>query len=89
MSKLKIVSYDDPKTKKELGSMEVMINPETYNKKIEIKYSDKQPSGTSGKLPKFSKIEPQKIDFELMFDCTGVVTADPPGDITINIDPKV
>ena len=84
MSKLKIVSYDDPKTKKEVGSMEVMINPESYNKKIEIKYSDKQPSGTSGKLPKFSKIEPDKIDFELMFDCTGVVTDDPPGELGVD-----
>ena len=80
MSKLRIVSYDDPKSKKELDSMDVMINPDTYSKKIEIRYSDKQPAGTSGKLPKFTKIEPSKIDFELMFDCTGVVTDDPPGD---------
>ena len=53
MSKLKIISYDDPKTRQEVDSMDVLINPESYNKKIEIKYSDKQPAGTSGKLPKF------------------------------------
>ena len=47
--------------------MMVQINPDTYSQKIEIKYDDQQAQGTSGKLPKFTKIEPQKMDFELMF----------------------
>lgn len=84
MSKLKIVSYDDPKSRKPLDSMDVMVNPDSYNKKIEIKYSDKQPAGTSGKLPKFSKIEPDKIDFELLFDRTGVINDLPPGEIGVD-----
>ena len=58
VSKLKIVSFADPKSKDELGSMDALLNPESYNHKIEIKYSEKQAPGTSGKLPKFSKIEP-------------------------------
>lgn len=86
MSKLKIISYDDPVTRKAVDSMDVLINPESYNKKIEIKYSDKQPAGTSGKLPKFSKIEPDKIDFELFFDRTGVITDTPPGDLGVDED---
>ncbi len=86
MSKLKIISYDDPKTRQAVDQMDVLINPESYNKKIEIKYSDKQPAGTSGKLPKFSKIEPDKIDFELFFDRTGVITDQPPGDTGVDED---
>lgn len=86
MSKLKIISYDDPKTRKQLGSMDVLINPETYSKKIEIKYSEKQAAGTSGKLPKFSKIEPDKIEFELFFDRTGVITDQTPGDMGVDED---
>ena len=86
MSKLRIISYDDPKSKKKLGSMDVMINPESYNKKIEIKYSDKQPQGTSGKLPKFTKIEPDKVEFELLFDRTGVLNDLTPGQIGVDED---
>jgi hypothetical protein len=86
MSKLKIISYDDPKTRKKIDEMDVLINPESYNKKIEIKYSEKQPAGTSGKLPKFSKIEPDKIDFELFFDRTGVINDKPPGEAGVDED---
>lgn len=87
VSKLKIISYDDPKTRKPVGDpWDVMINPESYNKKVEIKYSDKQPQGTSGKQPKFTKIEPDKIEFELMFDRTGAVNDLPPGEIGVDED---
>jgi hypothetical protein len=86
MSKLKIISYDDPKTRKKIDEMDVLINPESYNKKIEIKYSEKQPAGTSGKLPKFSKIEPDKIDFELFFDRTGVINDAVPGETGVDED---
>lgn len=86
MSKLKIISYDDPKTRKKIDEMNVLINPESYNKKIEIKYSEKQPAGTSGKLPKFSKIEPDKIDFELFFDRTGVINDSAPGETGVDED---
>ena len=51
-----------------------------------IKYSDKQAQGTSGKLPKFSKIEPQKMDFELMFDRTGVINGATAGDLGVDED---
>src|SRR5690554_5530821 len=73
VSKLKIVSYSDV-TRKDVGeSMEVQVNPESYTQKINIRYSEKQAPGTSAKMPKFSKIEPQKMDFELLFDSTGVL----------------
>lgn len=86
VSKLKIVSFADPKSKEQLGSMDVLLNPESYNQKIEIKYSEKQAPGTSGKLPKFTKIEPDKIEFELLFDRTGVINGLTPGDLGVDED---
>ncbi|ATL48377.1 hypothetical protein COR50_15075 [Chitinophaga caeni] len=86
MTKLKIISFDDPKTRIPVGQMDVLINPDTYSKKIEIKYSEKQAPGTTGKLPKFSKIEPDKMDFELLFDRTGVITDQPPGLLGVEED---
>ena len=86
VSKMKIISYADPKNKKGKEEVTVMVNPESYNQKIEIKYSEKQAPGTAGKMPKFTKIEPDKIDFELFFDRTGVLSALPVGDIGVDED---
>ncbi|HEY9195620.1 MAG TPA: LysM peptidoglycan-binding domain-containing protein [Mucilaginibacter sp.] len=86
VTKMKIVAWSDPQNKKEEGSMMVQVNPESYSQKIEIKYSDKQAQGTSGKLPKFSKIEPQKMDFELMFDRTGVINGATAGEMGVDED---
>lgn len=86
VTKMKIVAWSDPQNKKEEGSMLVQVNPESYSQKIEIKYSDKQAQGTSGKLPKFSKIEPQKMDFELMFDRTGVINGATAGEMGVDED---
>ncbi|MDY0389493.1 CIS tube protein [Desulfobulbus oligotrophicus] len=73
VSKLKIYSYTDADRKSADDQMEVLVNPESYSQKITVKFSEKQAPGTTGKLPKFSKIEPQKLDFELLFDATGVI----------------
>lgn len=73
VSKLKIYSYPDANRKTADDSMEVLVNPESYSQKITVKFSEKQAPGTTGKMPKFSKMEPQKLDFELLFDSTGVV----------------
>jgi len=73
VSKLKIFSYPDANRKTADDSMEVLVNPESYSQKITVKFSDKQAPGTTGKMPKFSKMEPQKLDFELLFDSTGVI----------------
>lgn len=86
VSKLKIVSYANPQSREEKGSMDVLLNPETYNQKIEIKYSEKQAQGTSAKLPKFTKIEPEKFEFELFFDRTGVINGLTPGDLGVDED---
>ena len=73
VSKMRIVAFSNPESKKEEGSMEVQVNPETYSQKYEIKYAKDQAQGTSGKLPEFNKIEHQKMEFEFLFDRTGVI----------------
>ncbi|NTW50997.1 MAG: LysM peptidoglycan-binding domain-containing protein [Chlorobiaceae bacterium] len=73
VSKLKIYSYPDADRKTADDNMEVLVNPESYSQKISVKFSEKQAPGTTAKMPKFSKMEPQKLDFELLFDSTGVV----------------
>lgn len=73
VSKLKIYSYTDANREISDGNMEVLVNPESYSQKITVQFSEKQAPGTTGKMPKFSKIEPQKLDFELLFDATGVI----------------
>lgn len=73
VSKLKIFSYPDADRKSSDANMEVLVNPESYSQKITVKFSEKQAPGTTAKMPKFSKMEPQKLDFELLFDSTGVI----------------
>lgn len=73
VSKLKIYSYADADRKSSDANMEVLVNPESYSQKITVKFSEKQAPGTTAKMPKFSKMEPQKLDFELLFDSTGVI----------------
>jgi hypothetical protein len=86
VTKMKIVAYSNPERKKEEGSLLVQVNPESYSQKIEIKYSDKQAQGTSGKQPKFTKIEPQKMDFELLYDRTGVINGAVAGELGVDED---
>jgi hypothetical protein len=73
VKKMLIRAYSDSKLQKEVKKMEVQINPESYSHKTEVKYDSKQAFGTTGKQLKFNKIEPQKMEFEFLFDSTGLV----------------
>ncbi|MCG9910679.1 MAG: LysM peptidoglycan-binding domain-containing protein [Flavobacteriales bacterium] len=86
ISKLKIVSQANLETKKPEESMDALLNPESYNQKIEIKYSERQAPGTTGRMPKFTKIEPDKLDFELLFDRTGTINNLSPGEFGVDED---
>lgn len=73
VAKMMIFSYPDADRKTVDNMMEVMVNPDSYSQKINVSYAEKQAPGTTGMLPQFSKIEPQKLDFDLLFDSTGVI----------------
>jgi hypothetical protein len=74
--KMKIAAWTDNRFQDEAGAMEVMINPEKYTHQYRIEYTDPQAQGSNGGSPKFRKIPSEEVQFELIFDATGVV---PPG----------
>ena len=86
VSKMRIVAFSNPERKGEGVSMDVQVNPETFNQKYEINYNKDQAQGTSGKLPEFNKIKPQKMEFELLFDRTGVINGAVAGENGIQDD---
>lgn len=75
VAKMTIISYPDADRKIPDGMTVVMVNPESYSQKINVNYAEKQAPGTTGMLPQFNKIEPQKLNFELLFDSTGVINS--------------
>jgi len=75
VSKMIIVSFPDAERKESDGQVEVLVNPDSYTVKSKINYSEQQAAGTTGKMPKFDRIEPHKMNFDLLFDSTGVINA--------------
>lgn len=61
------------------GEFSVMINPESYKRTYEICYNDVQPQGKSSGTPEFNKAPSDKVNFEIIFDGTGVVPSALPG----------
>jgi len=72
--KLKIKAYSDERFTKpiENGEFETLINPEKYVFKYKVDQNTSQAPGTSGVAPKFIRILPEDIDFEFVFDRTGI-----------------
>ena len=60
-------------------SFEVMLNPSSYSHAYTIGYNKKEPQGQLGSDTKFSGIKPEKVDFEILIDGTGVVNLPIPG----------
>ncbi len=73
VTKMKIISYSDAERTNTDKEMNVQVNPSGYTSRINVGYSQTQAPGTTAILPQFSKIEPQRISFELLFDSTGVI----------------
>ena len=63
------VSVDDG------SSFEVMLNPSSYSHSYSIGYNKKEAMGQLGSDAKFSGIKPEKVNFDLVLDGTGVVEA--------------
>jgi hypothetical protein len=54
------------------GSFEVMINPASYKHEYSIQYNKKEALGQAGSELKFSSTDPEKVDFDIVIDGTGV-----------------
>jgi hypothetical protein len=89
LEKLRIESYKDAELKEKAGeTFYALINPETYTIRDKIEYSDIQAPGRSKPVLKFNKIPAQEMNFDFLFDSTGVVTNTTPG-ISATILPSI
>jgi nucleoid-associated protein YgaU len=79
LKKLKIKAYSDPKFNNAVEGAEftTLVNPDKYAIAYKPEYDEKQAQGTSTKQPKFIRIAPQELDFELLFDSTGIIDGNP------------
>lgn len=82
--KLKIVEYDSDRFENASGNeMQIPINPSKYSRNMTIEYNEEQEQGTQGNNPPYSNSTPEEMQFEFIFDGTGVVpdSKDVEGDI--------
>ena len=72
--KLKIIQYQDDRFESSTGNeMEVQINPSKYSRSVAIQYNEDQEQGTQGNNPSYSSTPPEEMQFEFVFDNTGVL----------------
>lgn len=73
LQKMIIESYSDERFSTLEGTFTATLNPENYNQRFQIKYTEEQAPGTSGMQLKFDKIEPRTMEFEFILDQTGAL----------------
>ena len=72
--KLQIIAYEDDSYNTPTGAgFTTLLNPETFSESVKIEYNTLQAFGTTSDKLKFNKIKPQELEFDLLFDATGVV----------------
>jgi hypothetical protein len=86
LEKMLITAYERKNFTVKVGEANVYINPEKYSHSYEICYNDVQAQGSNGGEPIFNKIPSDKVEFELVFDGTGVVPSPVPGVIPFTDD---
>jgi len=75
INKARLVAYRDPDYMEEIGSYEVLLNPEKTSKKATIDYSTgSTPIGSSAKTVKFRGGGKENYAFNFFFDGTGIIT---------------
>lgn len=52
-------------------TFQVMFNPNTYSRKYEVEYQEREGPGDTGSPQVFGKIKPQEYSFDFLFDGTG------------------
>lgn len=78
VDKMRIEVFNTSKYNNPKKTIFVQLNPEKYSIKHNVIFCEGQPIGSSTNDLKFSKIEGDEVNFEFLFDSTGVV---PPGKI--------
>lgn len=70
---LTMEGFKDKNFSESVGTYVAMINPEKYTEKFRIEYNDEQSPGSPNTVIKYRRSLPSDLDFELIFDGTGVV----------------
>jgi hypothetical protein len=68
-----IEGYKDQDFSSKVGSYTAMLNPQSYSQNYNSQYSVEQGQGTPDASIKYEKSTPSNLNFELLFDATGVV----------------
>ncbi len=72
---LTIKGYKDNTFSSVTGSYRALINPDKYTHNYEISFNDEQGLGTPNASIKYKKSPPQGLNFELIFDGTGILSS--------------
>ncbi|MGB3466731.1 MAG: LysM peptidoglycan-binding domain-containing protein, partial [Cyclobacteriaceae bacterium] len=70
---LTIEGFKDNGFNDSVGDYVAMINPDKMTEKFKVEYNDEQSPGSPNTVIKYRKSLPSDLDFELVFDGTGVV----------------
>lgn len=73
---MKITAYKDKEFQTKVGSpYSVMMNPESIKHQKSIEYNTKQAPDSSSSSQKYKSTPSDKLSFEIVIDCTGIVDA--------------
>lgn len=71
---MKIIGYSDENFQSVVGkSYNVMINPESIKRQQNIEYNEQQSPDTSSTSQKYKSTPSDKLSFDIVIDCTGLV----------------
>jgi hypothetical protein len=79
LEKMVVTSFKNSSFTTKRNDVTVFINPAGYSHAYQIIYTDRQAQGSNGPSPDFNRMGAQTLEFELVFDGTGVVPGPLPG----------
>ncbi len=78
LTKMKLVAYKNPDFSEKVGEYDVLVNPDKYSDKSELKYTtNSSPLGVSAETVKFRGAGSKIFNMEFFFDSTGVMSTQP------------
>jgi contractile injection system tube protein len=79
LEKMKIMAFKDASFTVFVDELSVYMNPEKYSHSYKVCYNKVQAQGANGSLFTFNQIGTETVEFELVFDGTGVIPSKIPG----------
>ncbi len=80
LEKIKVYAYNDPAygDNHQVGApFTAMINPESYVLDYKVEFAEGQGSGTSATQLRFNFKPPEEMQFEFLFDSSGIIDGKP------------